>query len=332
MIKIAVDAMGGDKAPKDIIKGSVIGSKQSGAGIILTGDKRIIENELKKYDCTGCSIEIEHTDEYLIEGEPAAYTLRYKRKASVIMAAKLVKDGRAEAAVSMGPTGGVVTAALMVLGTMEGISRPVFGGTFLGLASNMILMDMGGNLDCKPDQLLDFAIIGNIYARKLLNIENPTIALLNVGVEEGKGNELVKESYILLKNSGLNFIGNIEGNDIAAGKANVIVCDGYTGNAIAKFCEGLGRSISDWIGSNLEKELGSDRLKEIQKDLLNLTVRADNTGGGPVWGVDGLILKGHGRSGYEEVSKTIYNAKEYVEMNIVEDLKSELKNIREHVK
>ena len=171
-MKIAIDAMGGDYAPEEIVKGAVMAAREYGTGIILVGPQARIEQELAKHDCSGVNIEIDDTDEYLVEGEHPAYALRQKRKASILVATKLVKEGKADAVVGAGPTGGVVGSALQVLGTVEGIARPVAGGAFLGFAPNTILMDLGGNVDCRPDQLLDFAIVGTVYARKLLKIQN----------------------------------------------------------------------------------------------------------------------------------------------------------------
>ena len=248
-MKIAVDAMGGDFAPEEIIKGSVSGAREHDVGIIFVGPQDCIEAELAKYDTSGLDIEIVHTDEYLVEGEHPAYAMRQKRNASIMVAVKLVREGRAAAAIGVGPTGGVFASALQVLGTMEGLARPVIGGQFLGFAPETIIIDLGGNVDSRPDQLLDFGIIGMVYARKWMNIPNPTIALISNGAEEGKGNEVVKETYELFKKSGLNFIGNVEGNDIAHGKANVIICDGFVGNVVTKFCEGLGDVTTQWSAS-----------------------------------------------------------------------------------
>ena len=231
-MKIAIDAMGGDYAPEEIVKGAVAGAREHGVGIVLVGPTELIEKELTKYDSSGLDIEIVHTSEYLIEGEHPAFALRQKRKASILVATKLVKEGKADAVIGAGPTGGVVASALAVLGTVEGIARPVAGGAFLGFSPKTIMMDLGGNVDCRPDQLLDFAIVGTVFAKKMLGIENPTVALLSVGAEEGKGNEAVKESFPLFQQSGLNFIGNVEGYDIPTGKANVIICDGFVGNIV----------------------------------------------------------------------------------------------------
>ncbi len=332
MMKISVDAMGGDFAPEDIIKGAIMGARENNVGLILVGPQDIIKAEMAKHDTSGLDIEIVHTNEYLIEGEAPAYALRTKKNASITVATKLVKEGKAAAVISMGPTGGVITSALMILGTVEGISRPVVGGTFCGFAPQCVTMDMGGNIDAKPDQLLDFAIVGTVFARKILNVPNPAVALLNVGWEEGKGNAVAKEAYPLLKKSGLNFIGNIEGNDIPSGKANVIICDGFVGNVVTKFCEGLGRSIADWISKELKTEMAEDKVKKLTQDLLSLTVKADSMGGGPLWAVNGLVFKGHGRSRALEMAVTVGSAKLYAEMDIVNALKSELATVKGRLK
>jgi glycerol-3-phosphate acyltransferase PlsX len=327
-MKIAVDAMGGDYAPEEIVKGAVNGARVYQTGIILVGPRDRIQAELAKYDNAGLDIEIVHTPEYLVEGEAPAYALRTKRNASVIVATRLVKEGKADAVISMGPTGGVIASALMYLGTLEGISRPVVGGAFCGFTPRTVTMDIGGNLDCRPDQLLDFAVVGTVYARKLLGIPEPSVALLNVGREEGKGNTLAKEAYPLLQKSGLNFIGNIEGNDVTTGKANVIICDGFTGNVMVKFCEGLGRTTANWLTEELKNNLPAERIEGISKKLLELTVMADNTGGGPLWAVNGLVFKGHGRSRAPEMAVTIGSAKRYAELDIISALKTELVAVR----
>jgi glycerol-3-phosphate acyltransferase PlsX len=328
MMKIAIDSMGGDFAPQEIVKGSVIGAREYGVGIILVGPKDTIQDELAKYDISGLDIEIVHTDEYLVEGEQAAYALRKKRNASILLATKLVKDGKAVAVIGVGPTGGVFASALQVLGTLEGISRPVIGGQFLGFAPESVMIDLGGNVDSRPDQLLDFGIIGMVYARKWMNIPNPTVALVSNGAEEGKGNEIVKQTYELFKKSGLNFIGNVEGNDVAHGKANVIVCDGFIGNVIGKFCEGLGDVTARWLVQTLQERLPLDQVNEIVTALKRATIPADASGGGPLWGVNGIICKAHGRSKAPEVARTIGTAKKAVEIDLVGTFKTELATIR----
>ena len=327
-MKISVDAMGGDFAPEEIIKGSVQGAREYDVGIIFVGPEEVIKAELVKHDISGLDIEIEHTDEYLVEGEHPAFAMRKKRKASIMVATKLVRDGRAEAAIGVGPTGGVFAAALQVLGTLEGLNRPVIGGQFLGFTPNTIMIDLGGNVDSRPDQLLDFGIIGTVYARKWMEIPNPTVALVSNGVEEGKGNEIVKETYDLFKQSGLNFIGYVEGNDIAHGKANVIICDGFVGNVVAKFCEGLGDVIGKWLETELKDKLDTDGIADMITALRRATIPADAVGGGPLWGINGVVCKAHGRSKAPEVASTIGTAKKTVEIDLVGTFRKELADIK----
>ena len=327
-MKIAVDAMGGDFAPDEIIKGSVLGAREHGVGIILVGPEELIRTELAKYDTSGLDIEIEHTDEYLVEGEHPAFAMRKKRNASIMVATKLVREGRAAAAVGVGPTGGVFASALQVLGTLEGLARPVIGGQFLGFTPETIMIDLGGNVDSRPDQLLDFGIVGVVYARKWMGIPNPTIALLSNGVEEGKGNEVIRETYELFKKSSLNFTGYVEGNDVAQGKANVIICDGFVGNVVAKFCEGIGDVTARWLEQSLRDKLSGDETAEIITALKRATIPADAVGGGPLWGVNGVICKAHGRSKAPEVASTIGTAKRAVEIDLVDTFKTELAGIK----
>ncbi len=331
-MKIAIDAMGGDYAPAEIVKGAVIAAREYGVGIILVGPAERLEGELAKHDRSGTNIEIVATNEYLVEGEHPAYALRQKRHASIIVATKLVRDGKAAAVVGAGPTGGVVASALQVLGTVEGVARPVVGGPFLGFAPDTIMMDLGGNVDCRPDQLLDFAIVGTVYARKMLNIPNPSVALLSVGAEEGKGNEVVRESYPLFQKSGLNFIGNVEGYDILSGRANVIICDGFVGNILVKFCEALGKTVCQWLEDQLGGKLPESDIKEMVKSMLLATNPADAIGGGPLWAVNGIVVVSHGRSRHEEIAKAIGQAKSAVELDLVGSLKTELAAARSKLK
>lgn len=331
-MKIAVDGMGGDYAPAEIVKGAVIASREYGVQIALVGPSKTMTEELAKNDLSGADVEIVHASEYLMEGEPPAYALRQKRDSSISVATKLVRDGKADAVVGAGPTGGVVAAALYFLGTLEEMSRPVVGGPFLGFAPETIMMDLGSNVDCQPYQLLDFAIVGTVYARKMLNIQNPTVALLSNGAEEGKGNELVKESYSLFQKCGLNFIGNLEGYDIPLGRANVIICDGFVGNIVVKFCESLGRTIARWLEDKIKGKLAENEVNEIVSDLIKETNAADLRGGGPLWAVNGIACVSHGRSRHEEIAKTIEQAKLAVEQDLVGTLKAELAATRGKLK
>jgi len=331
-MKIAIDAMGGDYAPAEIVKGAVMGAREHGTDIILVGPVQKMEKELAKHDCSGVNIEIVDTDEYLVEGEHPAYALRQKRRASILVATKLVRDGKADAVIGAGPTGGVVASALQVLGTVEGISRPVAGGVFLGFAPDTVMMDLGGNVDCRPDQLLDFAIVGTVFAQKMLGIQNPTVALLSVGAEEGKGNEVARESFPLFQQSGLNFIGNVEGYDIPSGRANVIICDGFVGNVVVKFNEAMGKTISQWLEDKLKDKLPENDIKEVVTGLMQATNVADAGGGGPLLAVNGVVCVAHGRSKAEGIAMAIGQAKLAVELDLVGTLKAEMAAVRSKLK
>lgn len=327
-MKIAVDGMGGDRAPEEIVKGAVLAAREHGVDIALVGPEERMRAELAKHDDKGVNIEVVHAPEYLVEGEHPAFALRQKRNASIIIATKLVRDHKADAVVSAGPTGGVVAAALYLLGTIEGMSRPVLGGTFLGFAPNTIVMDLGGNVDCQPHHFLDFAVVGTVYAREILNIPNPTVALLSVGTEEGKGNTAVNESAPLLKQSGLNFIGNVEGHDIPSGKANVIVCDGFVGNILLKYTEALGKTIGNWLKGKTDGKLPTDEIDKIVRELVIATNVAETAGGGPLWAVNGIAVIVHGRADEREMANAIGQAKFAVERDLVGLLKKELASAR----
>jgi glycerol-3-phosphate acyltransferase PlsX len=320
---IAVDAMGGDYAPEEIVKGAVQASKELGVKIVLAGIKAAVENELAKYD-PGDAISIIDAPDIIKDGEEPAFAVLRKKNNSIAVATRLVKEGKADAVVSAGSTGACMVCALQFLGTLPGIERPVAGGPFLGFAPNTIVMDLGANVGVKPYQLLNFAVAGSIYARIFHGIDNPTIGLLNVGAEEGKGNEQAKEAFKLLKKSGLNFIGNVEGMDIALGKANVIVCDGFVGNILIKYSEGLGYILNGWIEKEMKGNVPEDALQALTGKLYRSMSSAVALGGGPLIGVNGVASIAHGSSRAPQIIGTIKNTKMAVESGFVEKLKAGL--------
>ncbi len=330
-MRIAVDAMGGDFAPAEVVKGAVAAARVHDVAITLVGPAAVVQAELDQLDTAGLEIDIVHTDEYLVEGEHPAYALREKRQASVIVATKLVRDGAADAAVSAGPTGGVVASALSVLGTLDGISRPVVGGPVNGFAPNMLVFDGGGNVDCRPDQFLDFAVVGTVLAKKMLGLKNPTVALLSVGAEEGKGNAQAREAYPLFKASGLNFIGNVEGYDLATDRANVVICDGFVGNISIKFCEQMGKVIAAWLGDKLKGKADDALVRELQAELIEKTNSADTNGGGPIWAVNGITCVAHGRCKAEHITRVIGGAKQAVAQDMVSAIREELSAARQRL-
>ncbi|PJB50495.1 MAG: phosphate--acyl-ACP acyltransferase [Chloroflexi bacterium CG_4_9_14_3_um_filter_45_9] len=329
VVKIAVDAMGGDYAPGEIVKGAIQAAREQGVEVVLVGSEELLKKALTQTlslqgrgQGEGENVGIVNANEVIKEGESPVAALRLKPDASILVSTRMVKEGKADAVVSMGYTGAVMVAAIEILGKLEGIKRPSAGGLLCRFAPNTLVFDMGANADCKPRDLLVFAVIGSVVCRKILNVSNPTVALLSNGAEEGKGNLLVKKAYPLFKQSHLNFIGNVEGNDIPFARANVIVCDGFTGNILLKFCEGLGEALVERLKITLDRQLPREQIESITNNLFALTHTAEE--GGPILGIDGVVVIGHGRSKAPQVANAINMAKISVESNLVEELKTEL--------
>ena len=325
-MKIAVDAMGGDYAPGEIVRGAIQAAKEQGVEVILVGREELITEEVGKCSAPGLSVGIVNANEVIRESESPLAALRLKPDASVLVATRMVKDGEADGVVSMGYTGAVMVAAIEILGKLEGIKRPSAGGLLCGFSPGTVVFDMGPNCDCKTRDLLNFAVIGSVVAQKMLNISNPTVALLSNGAEEGKGNLVAKKAYHLFNESHLNFVGNVEGNDIPFSRANVIVCDGFIGNILLKFCEGLGEAIDARLRTALDKKLPQEEIEAIADDLFSLTHAAEQ--GGPIFGLNGVVVVGHGHSKAPQVANAIRLAKVAVESNLVEELKVELGRLR----
>ncbi len=324
MVRIAVDAVGGDYAPEEVVKGAVQAARELEVEIILAGPETEVRREFDKLDTAGLPIRLVDASEVIKDGEQPVIAVMRKPNSSVAIATKLVQSGEADAMVSAGSTGACMVCAMQYLGTLPGIDRPMAGGPFLQLSPKTSVFDMGVNVYCQPDQLVNFAVAGCVFARAFLGIENPTVGLLNVGSEEGKGNQLAKEAYPLLQKSGLNFIGNVEGTDIPKGKANVIVCDGFVGNILLKFCEGLGETVSDWLTQELKGSLPEAELEKVTTRLWGLMSPGAVLGGAPLWGVDGVVMVCHGNSRAHQIAYTIKEAKACVETGFIDLLRGEL--------
>jgi len=322
-VRVAVDAMGGDFAPQEVVKGAVEAAKKGGVEIILVGPLARLEEELASCDWSGLPIRLHNAPQFIRDGEPPAAVLRAKPDASVMVAARLVKEGQADAALSMGHTGAAMIAARWAFGNIEGMERPVGGGVPFGLAPKTVVLDLGPNVDCKPRQFLQFAALGVAYARCLLGVVEPRVGLLSNGTEEGKGNRQTKEAYKLLQKSGLNFVGNVEGWDIFADRADVIVCDGFVGNVLLKFSEGLGSALANWLDEKLAGLLPSGERERLAGQLRGLMEVGERIGGGPLLGVRGVMVVGHGRSRAPSVEKAIEQAKLAVESHLVEAIEAE---------
>jgi glycerol-3-phosphate acyltransferase PlsX len=328
-IRVVVDAMGGDYAPGEIVKGVVLAARKGDVEIFLVGATNILEKELAKYKfANGSSIHVVEASEVIKENESPVDVIRRKPNCSIAVAAKMIKSGEADALVSAGSTAAVAISAIQFMGMLDGVYRPAIVGSLGSFAPNTVMVDLGANVDCKPHQFLAFAIAGSVYAKKFLNIADPKIALLSTGSEESKGSEAVREAYSLLKNSGLNFIGNIEGSDILNGKANVIVCDGFVGNVLLKFYESIGGYAKDWTERKLKKY---PPLRALARLLFNklfpatkISRETEKNGGGILWGVDGVVKIAHGASRASQIANAIESAKESVKAGVVDSLKSEL--------
>jgi glycerol-3-phosphate acyltransferase PlsX len=328
-IRVAVDAMGGDYAPEEIVKGAVLAAEKDDVKIFLVGPATILEKELAKYKLTnGSSIHIVEASEFIKENESPVDVVRRKPNCSVAVAAKMVKSGEADALFSAGSSGAAAISAIQFIGMLDGVYRPAIVGSLGSFAPNTVMVDLGANVDCKPHQFLAFAIAGSVYAKKFLNIADPKIALLSTGSEESKGSEAVREAHALLKNSGLNFVGNIEGSDILNGKANVIVCDGFVGNVLLKFYESIGGYAQVWTERKLKKY---PPLRALAKLLFRrlfpatkISSETEKQGGGILWGVDGVVKIAHGASHAPQIANAIESAKEAVKAGVVENMKSEL--------
>ena len=328
-MKIAVDAMGGDKAPAEIIKGAVLAAQKYSCEIILVGDEAIIGDELKAAGGSSLPITIRHAAEVVAMGEHPADAVRNKKNSSIVVATKMVKDGECDAVLSAGSTGASVAAAQLILKRIHGIGRPAIATPIPTPQGITLLLDSGANVDSKPENLIQSGIMGSLYAEHVLGKKNPSVALLNIGEEETKGNEQAKEAYQLLKGlTTINFAGNAEGRDIPRGVFDVVICDGFVGNIVLKFGEGLALTIMKLLTEELTANGG---LKLLGRDLIastfrNMSKRLDvsENGGAPLLGVDGYCIISHGSSDERAISSAIGVACNYVDSKILERIKAAL--------
>ena len=326
-VRIAVDAMGGDNAPGAVVAGAVEAVREGGVQIMLVGDPALVRAELAKHDTEKLPIAVIPSEGVIVEGEPPAMALRQKPRASILVSTGMVKQGHADAAVTMGSTGGAMAAAAVVLGLSEGVDRPALGGPVIGVSPNTFVIDLGTNVDCRPSQLLSFAVIGDVFARRFWGIEQPRVALLSVGEEAGKGNRQVRDTTALLEKSGLNFVGNVEGDDLAAGKAEVVVCDGFVGNIVMKFTEGLGKALSAHIGKTLKGKLSDSELDAATQDMHDLNNIVQTHGGGPIFGVNGISVVGHGAGDATAVRRAIETARHTYHIDFIPKLNDEMAEV-----
>lgn len=326
-MKIALDAMGGDYAPAVTVQGALEAvAEDKELSVVLVGDKTELYNELKDKDYPPSSINILHASQVVGMGESPVSALRHKKDSSIRVAIELVKSGDADAMVSAGNSGVVMATALFILGKIKGIDRPAIAATMPTVKGLFVLIDAGANVDCKTSHLVQFAIMGEIYARNIFNIDSPKVGLLGIGEEDAKGNELTREAFKLLKNTDINFIGNIEGKDIFTGLADVVVCDGFVGNIALKISEGLAEAIVKMLKREVSEmaqgRIGYMFLKDALKGFKKRTDYSEY-GGAPLLGINKPCIISHGRSTAKAIRNAIKTAGELCKKGLIDTIANE---------
>ena len=319
--KVALDAMGGDNAPGEIVKGAVDAiHKRKDIKVFLVGQEDLIENELKQYTYEKDQIEIVNATEVIETAEPPVMAIRKKKDSSIVVAMNMVKKGEANAFVSAGNSGAVLVGGQLIVGRIKGIERPPLAPLIPTATGVSLLIDCGANVDARPSHLVQFAKLGSIYMEHIMGIQNPRVAIVNIGAEEEKGNALVKETFPLLKEcEDINFVGSIESREIPNGMADVIVCEAFVGNVILKLYEGVGsvliRKVKQGMMTSLRSKIGALLVKPALKETLK-SFDASEHGGAPLLGLNGLVVKTHGSSKAKEVSNSIIQCVTFKEQDI----------------
>lgn len=326
---VVVDAMGGDNAPYEIVKGAVeaIGKKEN-INVILTGKEDVVRSELGKYTYNEDRITVVNTTEVIETGEPPVMAIKKKKDSSLVVAMNMVKNNEADAVVSAGSSGAILVGGQVLIGRIKGVERPPLAPLIPTAKGVSLLVDCGANVDARSSHLVQFAKMGSIYMEHVMNIKNPKVAIVNIGVEEEKGNQLVKETYPLLKNCpDINFVGSIEARDIPNGDVDVIVCEAFVGNVILKLYEGVGATliskVKQGMMSTLRSKIGALLVKPALKETLK-AFDASQYGGAPLIGLNGLVVKTHGNSTYKEISAAIIQCATFKEQRINEKIKEML--------
>jgi glycerol-3-phosphate acyltransferase PlsX len=320
-VRIAIDAMGGDDAPGTIVDGALVAARHLQIGLLLVGNRGSIERELARHPAAASlDIEILDTPEHVEMAEPASAALRRKPRASIKLAAEAVRDGRAAAFFSAGHTGATVMAAIGTFGRIPGIDRPALATIIPTRRDPAVLLDSGATVECRPQHLVQFAVMGAAYSRVAFGCTRPRVGLLSVGEEEGKGNELTRDAHQLLKSAPVNFVGNVEGRHVYAGDADVIVCDGFTGNVTLKISEGLVETVEALLHAELQSTFGSQigyLLSAQAFRRFRKRVDYSEFGGAPLLGIDGICIVGHGRSSPKAVRNAVTMAARAVREDLI---------------
>lgn len=326
-MKIGFDAMGGDLAPVENVKGAVESLEMISGDVVLYGDEILIKNELSKYKYDTARIEIVHTTEVIENDDKPVKAIKSKSDSSMVVGLKALRKGEVDAFVSAGNTGALLAGGLFKVGRIKGIDRPAICTIYPTMEGASVLVDAGANAECKPRNLIEFAYMGSMYAEKILGIENPKVALVNIGAEETKGTPLYIETHQLLKQTELNFVGNVEGRDVPSGKVDVIVADGFTGNIILKLTEGVALSLVKGLKREIMKNtIGKIGGLLLKKNLGDFKKMLDYTeyGGAPLLGINGLVVKAHGSSNAKAFKNAIKYAQLGVQTNLVNEIKMKI--------
>jgi len=333
MVTIAVDAMGGDKAPVPEVEGAIRAAKDLGHRVILVGNREAVRHALDKHaSARDLPIEVLHADDHITMDDHAAKAARNKKGSSMHLCARLVADGKADGFLSAGNTGACMAIAKMVLGKVPGVDRPALSGVFpTHKGTPVVLLDVGANVDCEPQMIAQFGLMGEIYSRLVLKVRHPRVGLLSIGEEEHKGNALTRDATPMLKDLGLNFIGNVEGRDLFSGSADVIVCDGFVGNVALKVSEGLVDMIRSMLRESLEatlsRKIGYALSKSAYTDFKK-RVDYSEIGGAPLLGVKGVCIICHGRSDANAIRNAIRIAADFASSNMNQRIEEELRRRR----
>lgn len=325
-IRVALDAMGGDNAPDEIVKGAVEAvNEKSNIKVFLLGKKVSIESVLSKYEYNKEQIEVISAEEIISNDEAPVMAIRTKKKSSIVVGMNLVKNGEADAFVSAGSTGAILVGGQILVGRIKGVERPPLAPLIPTMTGNALLIDCGANVDARSTHLVQFAKMGSAYMEKIVGIKNPRVAIVNIGAEEEKGNSLVKETFPLLKEcKDINFIGSIEAREIPNGAADVIVCEAFVGNVILKLYEGLAGAlvgkIKDSLMETTRGKIGGALVKPILKETFT-RFKASDYGGAPLLGLKGLVVKAHGNSNSTEIKNSIFQCVTFSEQKINNTIK-----------
>ncbi len=326
-MKIAVDAMGGDFAPRAAVEGAYRAAHDDGTEILLVGDRAVVEDELGRLGRVEPAVEVVHAEETVGMDDPPITPIRKKRRSSIRICAELVREGRAQAMVTAGNTGAAMIAAKLVIGTIPGVDRPALAAVFPTRTGRSVVLDVGANVGAKPAQLRQFAVMGHAYAQRLLGAEAPRVGLMSIGEEETKGTDITRAVFEQMQGSGLNFVGNVEGRDVFRGTVDVIVCDGFVGNVILKSAESLASLMSSMLREEMARSWRTRLGYLLARPAFdNLRQRTDyrEQGAVPLLGVQGGCFIGHGRSSPKAVRSAIRRAVEFVRAELHRHIEEEV--------